>query len=535
MSILRRFGGTPHEVGTSPAARALVATALALLPLFLHSGIVRRSTFVQDEAWMVLHAKAFAEGAIPHVEVFDILLSGSYLPLSLLFVLFGAKIVVARLFALAVLGAIAATGFVATARSAPVVASAAAWGAFLVWSGRGAFFSFHWMFCLASLATLLYVTRAFSRGEAPDPFRLGLLLGVAITIAWSRSVPLALALLLVVLLLRGEAAPARGAAARVALLAAGALLPVALLVGAFTLADSRYPGEMLRQTVLFALNSYAGSATIPLASLFAGIGFSDPVAAARGVARLVCAFLPPVAVVLFAIARLRPSAARPEPRTLALALFAGAGWLSSLNRPDEIHFTFSFPLALPFLLDRIGALSRDGGRLGAGLRIAAVAVGITALPLARQDLRRGGQFEVPVASRTGALLAARSDASLPFLGRLLDRIPPGESLVAIPYIPSWYLLLGATNASRYFFLVPGYQPDAQVEEVAAVIERGGARFVLLDEAQFADPFLASFFPKIDRVRVAAGRARLRAAIDGSMVEVDRWRSLRLFERRPTAP
>lgn len=531
MSILRRFRDAPQGVGASPAARALVAAALVVLPLVLHSGIVRRSSFVQDEAWMVLHAKSFAEGAIPHVDVFDILLSGSYLPLSLLFALFGAKIVVARVFALVVLGAIAATGFVATARSAPVVPSAAAWGAFLVWSGRGAFFSFHWMFCLASLGALLYVTRAFERGEAPDSFRLGLLLGVAITVAWSRSVPLALALLLVVVLLRGEAAPSRGPMARVALLAAGALLPVALLVGAFTLADPRYPAEAFRQTVLFALRNYAGSATIPLASLFAGIGFGDPVAAGWGVARLVCALLPPAAVLLFSISRLRPSAARPESRTLALALFAGAGWVSSLNRPDEIHFTFSFPLALPFLLDRLGDFSRGRGRLGAGLRIAAIAVGITALPLARQDLRRGGQFEVPVASRTGTLFASRSDASLPFLARLLARIPPGESLVAIPYIPSWYLLLGATNASRYFFLVPGYQPDTQVEEVAAVIERGEARFVLLDEAQFADPFLAAFFPKIDRAQVAAGRARLHAAIGGSMVEVDRWRSLRLFERR----
>jgi hypothetical protein len=103
-------------------------------------------------------------------------------------------------------------------------------------------------------------------------------------------------------------------------------------------------------------------------------------------------------------------------------------------------------------------------------------------------------------------------------------------VIAVPYIPALRFVLGATNPTRYEYIMPGYQGPNHVEAVARSMESGAARFVFLDEAQFREDFFQVYFPRIDRARAAAGRQRFMTAIGQCCREIGRIGAVRIFER-----
>jgi hypothetical protein len=501
---------------------------------------------IEDEAWILSHAWAIAQGQTPHVDFFDPYLSGAYLPVALAFRFTGPSVLVGRLAAVLVLGGIVVLGYRAAGRPANWLVGLVAWGAFVV-SAYIDFYSQHWVFVLLALALLGVIARGARTGRAPAAWAVGLLLGAAAVCSPPRTLVLAPAVLgaLAIQYFRPAAAagpaPSWGAfAGRAARLLGWSAWPVLALVGGLALRSPRYLGAMLGDTVGFSVRDYLARATMPLGLLFEQLDFSGPLPAAGSVTALVSLALPPLVAgpVLLAagVRALRGRAVRTSPHTLALALFAGAGWLSSLNRPDAIHFNFSLPLALPLVLERLGHLAQLRPRLGRGVAAGvALGAGLVALPIFCLTLADKSRFSVRVPTRAGVLWTHARDPRAAVIGELLRRVPAGARLVAVPYSPSYPLLLGTTNPTRYTFLVPGYQGRSQVATVTALLRARGAEFVLVRPGQFERGFYRRYFPRADLGEAAQGLADWHAALAAGWRESARLGDVVLYEPRPDAP
>ena len=162
-----------------------------------------------------------------------------------------------------------------------------------------------------------------------------------------------------------------------------------------------------------------------------------------------------------------------SPAVLLLWFTGYALFLSECQRIDMTHLIWGSPLLIilfAHLLDK----SRSAVGRGAVFLInfSAISLAICSLLVVTLGART-------VVTRRGNIAVIQPNAPR-VLGFLDKEVKPGEGIFVYPYSPFYYFLSGARNATRYSFLMYGFNTPDQFREVTHVLDDSKSRIVLWD-------------------------------------------------------
>ena len=177
----------------------------------------------------------------------------------------------------------------------------------------------------------------------------------------------------------------------------------------------------------------------------------------------------PFTVLLLGI-RHRSKAGNPE---ILLLWFTGyALFLSEFQRTDMTHLIWGSPILIVLfahLLDKSRtAVARGAGSL---ITISAFFLAICSflvVALGKTVVTRRGNI---------AVIDRNAPAVLGFLDK---EVKPGEEIFVYPYSPFYYFLSGARNATRYSFLLYGFNTPQQFSDVTHALDENQVRIVVWD-------------------------------------------------------
>lgn len=206
-----------------------------------------------------------------------------------------------------------------------------------------------------------------------------------------------------------------------------------------------------------------------------------------------------------------------QPQVQLLWLAGIAIWLSELHRTDMTHLIFGSPLlmilSIHFLTAYTGRIARAALQL---LTISTVCLaGFNLLILAAAH---------PVATKIGSIRMFSNWRAHTLVESI---IPPGETVFAYPYCPSFYFLHGFVNPTRFSIMTYNYNTSDQFEEVIHILDRNRVKFVIWDtdfqqveaqvfltgaiprDRQIIEPYLESHY---DVVTVVDGKRIMRRKV-----------------------
>jgi hypothetical protein len=147
-------------------------------------------------------------------------------------------------------------------------------------------------------------------------------------------------------------------------------------------------------------------------------------------------------------------------------------WFSELHRKDIMHLVYGSPLLL------ILCCSLYEKTIGPRVRNWLNSLTVFATALALVNLLVVLTAQTKVETRRGSGYAYQSDEVLAILNA---NIKPGEEIFAYPFLPSYYFLLNAPNATRYSSLMQG--TESQFQEVLQQLESKRVCHVIWDTTE----------------------------------------------------
>jgi hypothetical protein len=169
--------------------------------------------------------------------------------------------------------------------------------------------------------------------------------------------------------------------------------------------------------------------------------------------------------------------------TLPYWLAGYALWASELHRLDLGHLRNGIPVLMILFF---GLCERQQGNMPRRLAFGVVAC-LTVYATA--NLLGAAAAQTTLHSRQGTLRASSPDAALEFL---IAHTRPGENVFVYPYRPIYYFLADLRNATRFSYLIYGFNTPAQFREATSDLERKKVRYVLWDG--LARQNLTALFP-----------------------------------------
>jgi hypothetical protein len=163
-------------------------------------------------------------------------------------------------------------------------------------------------------------------------------------------------------------------------------------------------------------------------------------------------------------------------------LCGAALWLSEMHRPDLGHLVFGCSIWFILLCALLGKirLSRGPAFLLAPSLIALGSLNFTA------TLRAATRIE----TRRGVIYGFKGEPGLAFL---IAHTTQGEPAFIYPYSPIYYFLSGTENATRFSFLLYGFNTPDQFRSAIEGIESKRVRYILWD-TRVTEKDFAQWFP-----------------------------------------
>jgi hypothetical protein len=498
-----------------------------------------------DDGLMAGNALRFAAGDTPYRDYFSALTPGADVLYGLWFRAVGSSYLTYRLLTALVLLA----GAVLLFRLARCVLPPAwAAGSALLWVAWCSMFfrigPYHFAGTVLILGMTLAVVAAVSR---PDAVRLGVVAGVcgsaAVVFAQSFA-PAAVAGLVAALLV--VPGPRRIA---VAMLAGAGVVAVALL-GWLALTGAL--DDCIRDCVGFVLSSYVPSHRLSLPwwpqrlhsfPLEPWAYLGSAVHRLLKVGFWVVAFGAQALVLgLALVAILRRGRVNVRREVVVLAVVSSGLFVPVLTFAWSPHSWLNAALAVPLVGVALAAASSRLGRSGRRVAVVGLALAVAAAAavppalgvLVRTDVRAGDEYVAVHASGTTVSVHTRS---APAAQRMIDfaRAHPADRIAFLPLLPAMYLLTHRPPPVSHVLLVPGYNTDAQLDDVADELVAGDVRWVFY--AGLSQATLQTNLPP------AAARARGTWRFERLLAEryVARQRfgeivplgTVMLYERRPS--
>lgn len=431
-----------------------------------------------DEGILLHGAIRLLRGEVIYRDFFEVVPPGGFLIVAAWMTIFGVDFGSTRVLAVGMIAIIAALSYAAATLAsghrllAVMLATA--------WAIRAPFENnHHWFTTAASMAAAVCVFLALEdsparRGAA---FAAGLFAGIAVTVTQTRGALLCVAVLAVLLTLRGARSRLVSAVAGMTVWPTAMIIYLALTGALVKAADSliwftshRYVGVQHLRFGSFATWTDAVTvAVFPVAFLLTGAAFA-----------------------------LKPHGAiwrDPRGRTaLALAI---VGLLGAFPRPDIAHLNFTVPLACP-LVALVATYVIGRLRRPARITVSALVIGLCILAVAYATKRRMDVITEPletISTPLGATVrrAAPWTTDFALLMAHLDRVPAGDPLFFYPYLPMLPYLTGRQHVAAVDVMVPGYTTPEQFRETCGRVVRD-ARWLVVDRT-WSDPRkLHSLFP-----------------------------------------
>jgi hypothetical protein len=182
-------------------------------------------------------------------------------------------------------------------------------------------------------------------------------------------------------------------------------------------------------------------------------------------------------------------------KTLPYWLAGSALWISEAHRPDLIHLVLGSPVLLILCFAFLHEM-----RIGAAIHVRRIIAGAAAV-LAVMNLLVSLHATVRISTAVGTVHAFAKNPVIDFTN---SRVKPGETIFVYPYAPIYYFLSGASNPTRFSFLVYQHQTRDQMLEVLESLEKDKTSYVIWDttfETKMAPGFLPAYRPPPDSERV----------------------------------
>jgi len=490
-----RTTATPVAGSRSRTERMAWLDALLVLGLsFAFLRLLPDSFSVYDEGTLADTAERVYRGEVLYRDVFAYWNPGGFWLGALLFKLAGVSVQTLRI-SLAVFGAAAAVGVWRLARDhtgrilAVLAGLCAPLVCYPVWYEA----SSHWYSTFTGIAAAVALTRCFSgRHMSLAVFTTGVLCAITFIMLQPVGAFLSAAIGIALVWDGAWALAPRAAAKRLALLAFGALVPIAAMYGYFAFKGAL--GAMLYDTILFNLHNYRST-------LHADYGYSGPWPRADRpflLTRKSLMLVPPSAYLLalaLAVARyVRGKFVEEDRRLLALAA-TGAGLLASnYYYPDAVHLAFAAPPAfatLAVLLARLG--STRWGRLP---EHAGSTLLLLLLLFAGAGYLRHYRSQYTAEFRTPRGTIAVPPVLVPHFQEVFayfeGHLPRGNPFYVYPYGAGYNFLFVRPNPTRYaavFPNVPGLTTEQDLAEVVSALEHKQVRYILVNPILYGRGFL----------------------------------------------
>ena len=499
--------------------RALRDPLLCAVPLFAilyYLPILRWLLWLGDEGVVLNGAVRILDGRVLYRDFFEILPPGAFLIPAAWMTVFGSDFLSARTFSAAVIAAIATLLYLAARLASGNRALAALLA--LPWAVRVSIeANHHALTTAASMASGASLLLALD-GARPRPAALcgaGLFAGIALTITHTRGAALCVAVMVVVLGMRGvrRCAPA---------LAGMAIVPMAMVLYVATTGALVPAFDGL---VRFPLTHYAAIQGVPF-------GRFATLADAAVVAFFPLTFV--LATVGVAVAR---AALWRQPRFHACLALAIVGVLGAFPRPDTPHLAYVAPLAAPLFALVLADLL---GRLPSRMATAAAALLIL---LALGQLGYAAGLRASVLARPTTLIATARGVvehppspwvrDLSALVARIERTGASDGFFFYPYAPMLPYLTARRHVAVLDVLTPGYTTPEQFRSTCIGVVRD-AQWVVIDRRGTDAAALRFAFPRLADPDPPERRAFERV-VAGAFETVHASAFFELRRRRPSGP
>jgi Dolichyl-phosphate-mannose-protein mannosyltransferase len=459
----------------------LVSTCLLL---YLYP-FLRALTLPVDEGWCLTDAMRVYHGQVPYRDFFEMVGPGTFYWIALFFNLFGETWLATRVCVL-VGGAVTALLIYFLARR---LKPGSEIGVLVFWLAV----SFPtWPAVNHHLVSNLFALMAFSlatwwldSGRPGVLFICGMSVGITSSIMLQKGVLLGCALVLTLLSQRGR--PQR--LARIAELVSGSV-SVAVGVAAYFWARGGL-SELIYANFVWPLKNYNEVGHVSygfgladsfrrVASLHSIAGF--PIASILSIPFLVVLLLPLILVIL----ALHLKSLAFASRTLPFWLVGSALWISEAYRPDMFHLVPGSPVLLILCFSCMYEM-----RTRVAIYARQIATGSAAI-LASATLLVCLAASVRTETPVGSFNAFVKNPVIDFTN---SHVKPGQTIFVYPYAPIYYFLSGASNPTRFSFLMYKHHTREQMLGVLESLEKDKTRYVIWDttfETVMAPTFLPAY-------------------------------------------
>jgi hypothetical protein len=479
---------------TGPARDAWLDYALCgalAVGIMVYLYLWPRDLFGFDEGLYLYESKRLLDGDVFYRDIFEIITPGSFYVMALLFRIFGANIVTARM-STAVLHVLIALTLYAICRTVGVrrsLATAAGVAHLAVCFFALPIASPHWFGTFSMLLVLLLGVRQPTRTR---PFMLGLANGLLIAIQQQKGAVMCVA---AVVALAAEHLVARpvdrkrlaGVVPDLLQWAGGVAVIVVPLILTLLLTAGIEP--TVRALIQHPLVNYRQNLTAEWGSW--APWFPD-----RYVFPLLIKWQP--LVLLVALPRILWRWARSDDpvrlrHLLWLTLMPAFALLSVGYYPNYTHLDIVAPVMLPLVAETLDSMLRFGERrlgapqwVGTVVALALIArLGVQAEHSLEQHQKA---FSLSYDTDFGRIATNNPDqiAVTNTLKTLLPDVPSREIFV-YPTYASLYLLTSSSNPTRFEIVLPGYTEADQIAEIAGVLESRKVRYVVRNMSMTVTP------------------------------------------------
>ena len=467
---------------------ALVLFAGSLLYL---CAFYRHTTFDGDEGTILQGAQRILQGQVLYRDFFSFYAPGSFYWMALLFKIFGSSILVGRAVLLLYGGVFSAFTYLLGRRVC------SRWNAMFAILPTvliclpGSFAVLHnWDSTFWACLALYCAVRLVEHATWSRIFALGLLTSITCLFEQSKGAGLAAGLVLgfLVLFITDRAA-IRVTRAQLAAIGLGVASPPILTLAYF---GARRALPQMTADLLWPFYHYWGAkvtygdAALNRDALLGGSLVSKAFAAFTVSPFFLFSALPLFAACALIYWSVRPSK-NPVPgevrRYYVLVSAALSGLLLAMvatGRPDASHIMYQAPL-FAVVLGWMAESARSPFLRAA--RILGVSYALAAfLALGLVFLGRSLGAKHELATRRGLLRTSAPSDGFQYIESGID---PGDKILAYPYQPLYYYLLGTSSVSRYDWLLPGMNAPEQFQEMVRELETSRPRVVLFD-TRFAE-------------------------------------------------
>jgi hypothetical protein len=473
--------------------RSLIVTACLLVYLLL---FVRVLTLPVDEGWTLNGAVRILHGETLYRDFFEFHPPATFYWVAMFFRALGETWLASRVCILVTGFATAMLVYYLARRLEPgsEVAALLLWVAasFPAWPTVNPHFVSN-LFALAAFALILLW---LDRGRPSLLLTAGICAGITAAAMIHKGGLLCLGLAAIVVIRRARIAS-------IAQLAAGTSIVFAAIAVHF--ASRGALGDLIYAVFLWPLANYSEVGHVPY-----GFGIQQYLTVGPGaIPALIILTLP---ASLVALAALRRSAAFNK-RTVPYWIAGAAIWISEIHRPDLIHLVLGSPVLIVLASGLSGLRVRQAVTVAAGF---AAALNLVIILNARAT----------VTSPVGSMLAFDRNAVLEFTN---VRVKPGESIFVYPYSPLYYFLSGASNPTRFSYLLYRHHTNEQMLEVVASLEKDQTRYVIWEydfETRVAPVLLPVYHAPAQKDRI------IEPYLTSHYHEVGSAPGVRFLERNP---